>query len=105
MSTTTAATARPAFRPSTLADAPEFIRDRAKALAKRLPARLGNKLRGADKCWTVARAAREAARDLPAVRWDEGVPVVDAELYEALHNLAFAASAASITASTASTAR
>lgn len=102
MSTTAA---RPTFRPSTLPDAPASIRDRAKALAKRLPAKLGRTLRGADKCWTVARAAREAARNLPAVRWDEGVPVVDAELYEALHNLGFAASAAATTAATASIAR
>lgn len=93
---------RPAFRPSTLPDAPASIRDRAKALAKRLRPAPGRKLRDASKCWTVARAAKEAARDLPAVRWDEGVPVVDAELYEALHNLAFAASAASSTAATLS---
>jgi hypothetical protein len=90
MTTATAQT----FRPSTLADAPESIRARAKALAKRLPAAAGRKLRNADKCWTVSRAAREAARDLPAIRWDGSVPVIDTELCEALHSLASAASAA-----------
>lgn len=91
----TSPAATPAFRPSTLADAPAAIRDQAKALAKRLPAAAGRKLRGAEKCWTVSRAAREAARSLPAVAFAvDGVPQFDAELYEALHALAFAASAA-----------
>jgi hypothetical protein len=84
-------TTQPAFCPSTLPDAPESIRARAKSLAKRLRPAPGRKLRDASKCWTVARAAKEAARDLPAIRFDEGVPVIDTALYDALYELALAA--------------
>lgn len=54
-----------AFRPSTLPDADATLRAEAAALAKLLPSKLGRKLRGADKRWTVARAAKEALAVLP----------------------------------------
>lgn len=76
-------TTRPAFRPSTLADATEAVTARARALAARLPAALGRKLRGASKAWTVARAAKEAA-----------AATEDAALREDLRALALLASAA-----------
>lgn len=44
------------FRPSTLPDADAILRAEAAALGK---------LRGADKRWTVARAAKEALAVLP----------------------------------------
>lgn len=87
-------TTQPAFCPSTLPDASESIRSRAKALAKQLRPAPARKLRDATKCWTVARAAREAARDLPAISFDEGVPVIDRALYDALHELALVAATA-----------
>lgn len=76
-------TTRPAFRPSTLADAPKAVTARARALASRLPAPLGRKLRNATKAWTVSRAAKEAA-----------AVTDDAALREELRALALLASAA-----------